>query len=68
MDAKDIVAKEVARQAEFGYEPSREDFVVAGMGAEKERIRQLVSDKYNGAYPAGYCNAIIEIWEALRGE
>ena len=31
MDAKEIVAKEVARQAEFGMEPSWEDFVIAGI-------------------------------------
>ncbi len=31
--AKDIVAKEVARQAAFGYEPSWEDFVIAGYKA-----------------------------------
>jgi len=35
MEAKDIVAKEVARQAEFGCEPSWEDFVVAGKQAGK---------------------------------
>jgi hypothetical protein len=40
----------------------------AGQKAERERIRQMVMDKYNGAYPAGYCNAIIEIWNALKGE
>jgi len=33
MKAKEIVAKEVARQAEFGYEPSWEDFVEAGYKA-----------------------------------
>jgi len=30
MEAKEIVAMELARQAEFGYEPSWEDFVIAG--------------------------------------
>lgn len=39
MEAKDIVAEEVARQAEFGYEPSWEDFVIAGQVAG---IREVV--------------------------
>lgn len=39
MEAKEIVAKEVARQKEFGYEPSWEDFVIAG---RKAGIREVV--------------------------
>lgn len=39
MEAKDIVAKEIARQAEFGYEPSWENFVKAGQEAG---IREVV--------------------------
>ena len=39
MEAKDICAKEIARQAEFGYEPSWEDFVIAG---QEEGIREVV--------------------------
>jgi len=39
MTIKDIVAKEVARQAGFGYEPSWEDFVIAGQQAG---IREVV--------------------------
>lgn len=33
MKAKEVVAQEVARQKEFGYEPSWEDFVIAGQQA-----------------------------------
>ena len=39
MDAKDIVAKEIARQAKFGYEPSWLDLVIAG---QKAGIREVV--------------------------
>ena len=39
MEAKDIVAAELARQAEFGYEPSWLDFVIAG---EKAGIKEVV--------------------------
>lgn len=39
MEAKEIVAQEVARQKEFGYEPSWEDFVIAGQQAG---IREVV--------------------------
>lgn len=35
---------------------------------EGERIRQLVMDKCNEAYPNAYKDAIIEIWQALREE
>jgi len=47
MEAKDIVEKEVARQREFGYEPSWEDFVIAGIEAgireENERILNVIA-------------------------
>ena len=33
---------------------------------ERERMRQMVMDKYNGAYPEAYQAAIIEIWQALK--
>ena len=33
MEAKDIVKNEIDRQAKFGYEPSWEDFVIAGQSA-----------------------------------
>ena len=44
MESKEIVAKEVARQAEFGMEPSWEDFVIAGKEAGiKEVVEWLES-------------------------
>lgn len=39
MKASDIVAQEEARQAEFGMEPSGEDFVIAG---QQSGIREVV--------------------------
>lgn len=41
MKAEEIVAKEVARQAEFGMEPSWDDFVIAGIeeGRREEQER-----------------------------
>jgi len=38
VEAKEIVAEEVARQAEFGCEPSWEDFVVAGQQAGIKKV------------------------------
>lgn len=38
MEAKDIVTKEIARQAEFGYVPSQEDFVIAGRQAGVKEV------------------------------
>ena len=36
----EIAEAEVDRQAEFGYEPSLLDYVIAGQQAERERIFQ----------------------------
>lgn len=43
MEAKDIVAKEIAKQLKFGYKPSFEDMVIAGekQGIEKGRREGL---------------------------
>ncbi len=42
MEAKEIVAEEVARQAKFGYEPSWEDFVIAGQLARRNEVVEWV--------------------------
>lgn len=42
MEVKDIVGKEVARQAEFGMEPSWEDFVIAGVEAGRREVVEAV--------------------------
>ena len=42
MEPKEIVAQEVARQKEFGYEPSWEDFVIAGMDEGKKQERERI--------------------------
>ena len=44
MKAKDIVEKEVARQAEFGMEPSWEDFVIAVQDAGIQEALDLAVD------------------------
>lgn len=69
MEAKEIVANEVVRQKEFGYEPSWEDFVIAGMEEgrreERERIQGLALaefDDKNGKE----CVSIPK--QALKGE
>lgn len=43
MQAKDIVAEEVARQADFGYEPSWEDFVIAGQKAGRKEVGEWIN-------------------------
>ena len=40
----------------------------AGQEAEREEISKMVMDMYNGAYPAFYNEAIMAIWQALKGE
>ncbi len=47
MEAKKIVAEEVARQAKFGMEPSWEDFVIAG---QKVGIRHVLSCAVQNGY------------------
>ena len=42
MRAKDIVVQEIARQAEFGMEPSWEDFVMAGIQARMKEVVEWV--------------------------
>ncbi len=42
---EEIVAKEVARQAEFGMEPSWEDFVIAGMEESKSQLAKVQEHK-----------------------
>ena len=42
--AKEIVEKEVARQAKFGMEPSWEDFVLAGI-TESKKEESIFLDK-----------------------
>lgn len=64
LKAKDIVTEEVARQAKFGYEPSWEDFVIAGQVAgirevvewDNETCPHLV-DEYGGQlkHECGIC-------------
>lgn len=51
MDANEIVIAECRRQAKFGYEPSWEDFVIAGMEeAKKQRdiqwVKYLMHEKH----------------------
>ena len=46
MKAKDIVAQEVARQAEFGYEPSWEDFVIAGRQAGIKKVVEYTKREF----------------------
>ena len=41
MEAKEIVVREVARQSEFGHEPSWEDFVIAG---QRNGIKEVVEE------------------------
>ncbi len=42
MKAEEIVAKEVARQEEFGYEPSWEDLVIAGQKAGIKTVVEFI--------------------------
>ena len=42
MEAKDIVAQEVKRQAKFGMEPSWEDFVIAGIEAGQRKVVEWI--------------------------
>ncbi len=71
MKAKDIVTQEVARQAEFGYEPSWEDFVIAGrMSWMKEvvewiEINNRVTPQVNENRGA---NIPREVWQAKLKE
>jgi len=59
MDAKDIVGAEVKRQAEFGYEPSWEDFVIAGQQAGMKEVVEWVEK--NEYYPSA------ELFEVIVG-
>ncbi len=49
MKAKKIVEEEVARQREFGMEPSWEDFVIAGIDAGIKEVVEW-ADEYLGVY------------------
>ena len=51
MEAKEIVDNEVARQAEFGMEPSWEDFVIAGL---EEGMRGVVEWAVNNNHDEGF--------------
>ena len=44
MEVKDIVAQEVARQAEFGYEPGWEDMVIAGYKAGIKEVVEWIKE------------------------
>ena len=46
MESKEVVANEVARQAEFGYEPSWLDFVIAGQRAGRQEVVEEI-EKHN---------------------
>jgi len=48
METKEIVAKEVERQAEFGYEPSWEDFVIAGIEAGVRKVVEFIDKEWDG--------------------
>ena len=59
MEAKEIVEQEVARQADFGYAPSWEDFVIAGRVAG---IKEVVETTIYLALANGYVS-IRELFE-----
>lgn len=62
MEAKEIVTIEVARQKEFGYEPSWEDFVIAGQQAG---IREGRKETWDTAITAAIQGAREEVVEFI---
>ena len=56
IEAKDIVAHEVARQAEFGMEPSWEDFVIAGQQAGIREVAPTFEALFKIAINGDYAN------------
>lgn len=65
MKARDIVIKEVVRQAEFGMEPSWEDFAIAG---QKVGIKEVV-DWINKSIPiSSHRDFFLEGWQAQLKE
>ncbi len=61
MRIRDIVEKEVARQAEFGMEPSWEDFAVAGVVAGTERTVEWIREHRQD--PPLYCEVTYTIYQ-----
>ena len=52
MEVKEIVKQEIERQAKFGYEPSWEDFVIAGqMAGKREVVDTIIEDTRNFEVP-----------------
>lgn len=61
MEAKEVVANEVARQKEFGYEPSWEDFVIAGQKAGMRKVVKWINENFRRPFS-------IEEWQAKLKE
>jgi len=50
MKAEEIVESEVKRQAEFGYEPSFEDMVIAGIQQGRKEVVDFIGG-YDKPFP-----------------
>ena len=67
MEAKEIVEKEVARQAGFGMEPSWEDFAIAGYGAGIKEVVEWFK-KTGMPLPNNFVGMYIATWQAKLKE
>ena len=66
MEAKDIAKKEIIRQAEFGYEPSYEDMVIAGQTARRKEVVDWVQSQWPHLFHTPYISE--EVWQAKLKE
>ena len=64
MKPKSIVAKEVARQAEFGMEPSWEDFVKAGI----KEVVDFITLYFLEGEEHDFCTFKVDLWLAKLKE
>lgn len=60
IEAKDIVKQEVEREAEFGYEPSSEDFVIAGQLAGIRKVVEFIHNEFGGYGGGELINILID--------
>lgn len=72
MEAKDIVANEIAKQAEFGMEPSFEDIAIVAIEAGMKEMVDWINDQ-DKSIPEGLTQTFVisfteDSWQAFLRE